>query len=429
MPFASYSEAVRYLYDSLPMYQRVGAVAYRKDLHNTIHLCGALGNPQNSFKTVHVAGTNGKGSSSHMIASVLQEAGYTTGLYTSPHLKSFTERIRVGGAEITKEAVVEFVNRMLPVLQEVKPSFFETTVAMAFDYFRHRKVDIAVIEVGLGGRLDSTNVITPEVALITNIGWDHMDLLGDTLSLIAREKAGIIKQGVPTVISERQPETEEVFRVRAAELGSPLYFATERFQVIQQADGTFRIWDGGRQLFDGLNVALKGSYQTHNIGGVFMTLQVLRGRGFTIDERAIQSGLEKVIENTKLKGRWQILGRNPLIVCDTAHNVEGMREVIGQLSATPKEQLHIVLGTVRDKDVAALLRLLPQNAHYYFCQARIPRALPAPDLASMAGGMGLSGGIHKSVAEAVEAARSQATGNDVVFIGGSTFVVAEVDGL
>jgi dihydrofolate synthase/folylpolyglutamate synthase len=429
MPFTTYTEAVRYLYDSLPMYQRVGAVAYRKDLHNTIHLCSALGNPQNSFKTVHVAGTNGKGSSSHMIASVLQEAGYQTGLYTSPHLKSFTERIRVGGQEIRREAVVDFVNRAWSLLEEVRPSFFETSVAMAFNYFRDCQVDIAVIEVGLGGRLDSTNVITPEVSLITNIGWDHMDILGNTLGEIAMEKAGIIKTGVPVVISERQPEVEHVFADKASETGCALHFASDRFKVRQHEDLTFSVIDRGRPVFTRLSLPLRGAYQCHNLGGVMQTLEVLIARGISVSREAVRTGLERVLVNTGLKGRWQILGHTPLIICDTAHNPEGMREVVRQLGATPGDRLHMVLGAVKDKDVGAMLRLLPPDANYFFCHAKVPRALPAVELARMAGRMGLHGDSFDSVSTAVQAARSAAGRNDIVFIGGSTFVVAEVEGL
>jgi dihydrofolate synthase/folylpolyglutamate synthase len=429
MHFSGYAETVRYLYDSLPMYQRIGVAAYRKDLHNTLRLCEGLGDPHRTFRSVHVAGTNGKGSSSHMIASVLQEAGFSVGLYTSPHLKSFTERIRVGGHEIEREAVVDFVNRVWPLLEEVKPSFFETTVAMAFDYFRVRQVDVAVIEVGLGGRLDSTNVITPEVSLITNIGWDHMDILGSTLSEIAMEKAGIIKKGVPVVISERQPQVERVFADKASEDGSPLHFASDRFMVSQHEDLTFSVSDRGRPVFTRLSLPLKGAYQCHNVGGVMQTLEVLNARRISFSREAVHTGLEKVVVNTGLKGRWQILGHNPLVICDTAHNPDGIREVVRQLGLTPGGRRHMVLGVVKDKDVGAVLRLLPTDANYYFCQAKVPRALPAVELAQVARGLGLQGDSYNSVSKAVQAARSAAGRNDIVFIGGSTFVVAEVEGL
>lgn len=428
----SYTETLDYLYNNLPMFQRVGAAALKNDLTNTIQLCAALDNPQQKFKSIHIAGTNGKGSTSHMLASIFQSAGYKTGLYTSPHLKEFTERIRVDGEEISRDFIVDFTNRIKPVIESVQPSFFEITVAMAFDYFVSQQVDVAVIEVGLGGRLDSTNVITPELSLITNIGWDHKDILGDTLEKIASEKAGIIKQGVPVVVSERQEATERVFIEKATLLHAPLVFAADEYNVIQrEVQGTMMldVYRDGSAIMNNLCLPLQGFYQRKNLAGVLKAVEILRARGWKIDDRQLRHGLEEVVHQTGLKGRWQKLGDRPLIVCDTGHNVDGLAEVTRQIRHQAYETLYFVLGVVKDKDVEDVLRLLPKDAIYYFCQATIPRALDAALLAEKASVHGLQGKVIRDVNEAIRDAKARAGIDDMIFIGGSTFVVAEIDEL
>jgi dihydrofolate synthase / folylpolyglutamate synthase len=430
--FLTYAEAIDFLYNNLPMFQRIGAAALKNDLSNTIRLCEALGNPQHKFKSVHVAGTNGKGSTSHMLASVLQASGYKTGLYTSPHLKEFTERIRVDGTTISKDFVVDFVNRIRPVIEAVQPSFFEITVAMAFDYFVQQQIDIAVIEVGLGGRLDSTNVIMPEVSVITNIGWDHKDILGDTLEQIAFEKAGIIKPTIPVVISERQPDLEHVFANRAKAVGAPLFFATDTFtiELNQTTDQVaLQVKKEGNVLFDRLVLPLQGYYQRKNVAGVLKAIEILKQKGWTIGDTQLQDGLSTVTARTGLKGRWQKLGDAPLVVCDTGHNLNGIEEVLLQISNQSFEQLHFVLGMVKDKDVTEVLALLPKQAKYYFCQANIPRAMDARLLYEKARNAGLTGVVMGDVNEAIGEAKKHATARDMIFIGGSTFVVAEIEGL
>lgn len=430
--FTQYEDVLQYLYANLPMFQRVGAVAFRGDLSNTIALCQALDNPQKKFKSIHIAGTNGKGSTSHMLASVLQSAGYKTGLYTSPHLKSFTERIRVNGNEISRAFVVDFVNRVQPVIERVQPSFFEITVAMAFDYFVREQVDVAVIEVGLGGRLDSTNVITPELSLITNIGWDHTDLLGDTLEKIAAEKAGIIKKNVPVVVSEQQPGIEDVFRSKATTESAPLHFASAIYTVQLRDDGQTILFDvlKNRQPFQtGIALPLQGIYQQKNLAGVLRAIDILKDKGWRISDEQLLDGLAKVTSQTGLKGRWQKLGTNPLIVCDTGHNLDGVAQVVEQLKRLSYRQLFMIIGMVKDKDISGVLLLLPKEANYYFCQAAIPRALDANTLAEQARALGLKGEVIANVNEAIQHARAKASAEDVIFIGGSTFVVAEIDGL
>lgn len=423
-----YHRVLDYLYQALPMYQRVGAVAYKENLDNTLALCKALGNPERAFHSVHVAGTNGKGSTSHMIAAVLQAAGYNTGLYTSPHLKEFTERIRINGKEIEKDFVVDFVDRMGPTLDVLQPSFFEMTVGMAFDYFARQKVDIAIIEVGLGGRLDSTNVITPELSVITNISWDHMALLGNTLPKIAFEKAGIIKEGMPIVVSERQEEVEDVFVTRAAHLNAPLVFASDIIQLHQGSNG-FDVYQHGSLWLESLVPDLKGNYQQKNLPGVLAAILALKERGYAIDDTAVYQGISKVTQLTGLKGRWQLLRERPLTICDTGHNTAGIRDVVNQLQQTPHRQLHMVMGMVNDKDINDVLKLLPKDAVYYFCQADIPRALDAVLLAREAGALGLNGQVVRDVNTAVKRATESAGSDDLIFIGGSTFVVAEVEEL
>jgi len=430
--FHSYDAAVQFLYSNLPMFQRIGSAALKNDLTNTVRLCRALGDPQEKFKSVHVAGTNGKGSSSHMIASILQEAGYNTGLYTSPHLKDFTERIRLNGELIPRSFVLDFVNRIQSQIELIEPSFFEITVAMAFDYFVAAKVDVAVIETGLGGRLDSTNVITPLVSLITNIGWDHKDILGDTLEKIAAEKAGIIKPGVPVVISERQEALDEIFIHRSRELNAPLTFAPAHYAITQTVHAGINLLHVTRDnqvLFESLELPIQGSYQQRNLAGVLAVVDVLREKGLTITNGEVQKGLTRVVSNTHLKGRWQILSRRPLLVCDTGHNLDGIREVVKQIHAQRYERLHMVIGMVKDKDITSILAELPTEATYYFCQAKIPRALPAEQLRTAAAGFGLRGKVIADVNDAIREALQNSNDDDFIFVGGSTFVVAEIENL
>jgi dihydrofolate synthase / folylpolyglutamate synthase len=426
--FTTYQQTLDYLYENLPMFQRIGAAAYKADLSNTIRLCDALGNPQDKFKSIHVAGTNGKGSSSHMLASIFQEAKYKTGLYTSPHLKSFTERIRINGVEVSETFIIEFVNRIQPLIDELKPSFFEITVAMAFEYFAQEKVDIAVIEVGLGGRLDSTNVITPEVSLITNIGWDHQDLLGNTLEKIAVEKAGIIKQGVPVVVSERQDGIDDVFLAKAKEQNAAIYFASDQFDA-SLIDDKHQLFKDGNIAIRDVKFPLKGAYQSNNVRGVLNVVEVLRKKKFKITDAAVKRGLQNVVRNTHLKGRWQILKKRPLMICDTGHNIDGIEYVVHQLKAIPHKQLHIVFGVNKDKSIDEILKVLPLKARYYFCQAKLPRALDASALAKKAEEFGLQGHVIPDVNEAKKSALKNASDDDLIFIGGSTFVVAEINEL
>ena len=429
----TYPEVLNFLYSQLPMFQRTGAAAYKDNLDNTIRLDKMFGHPHHSFKTIHVAGTNGKGSVSHMLASVLQEAGYKTGLYTSPHLKDFRERIRVNGEMISEEAVVRFVelyqekNRY----ENIEPSFFELTVSMAFDYFRSMSIDVAVVEVGLGGRLDSTNVISPEVSVITNISFDHMNLLGNTLPKIAAEKAGIIKSGIPVVIGESHPETAPVFIEFAERLGAPILFADKEYCAdysMLTLDGkqSLNIQKNGEMLYPGLKLDLLGIYQRHNVPTVLKAIDVLNEKGWTLTEEIIRKSLLNVIGNTGLLGRWQIIGHNPLTVCDTGHNEAGIRLVVEQINQTAWKQLHVVIGMVNDKDQTKVLSLLPSNAKYYFTKAALPRATEPEELLAKAEPYGLRGNCYPTVRQALSAALANAGENDLVFVGGSTFVVAEI---
>ena len=430
----TYQETLAYLFEALPMFQRVGASAYKSDLNNTLALCAQLGNPERQFCSIHIAGTNGKGSTSHSIAAVLQAAGYKTGLYTSPHLKSFTERIKINGQEISPEAVTNFVATHKAFLDELQPSFFEMTVGLAFWYFAHEKVDIAVIEVGMGGRLDSTNVLNPELCLITNIGYDHTQFLGDTLPLIAGEKAGIIKQGVPVVISQSQPETREVFRQKAAQLQASLVFADQVWTVTkakEERDNSklvrYEVTQDGNCFH--LDFGLMGDYQRYNLPGILEAISQLRKQGWDIPHEALMKGLAQVAEDTGLKGRWQVLQEQPKMIADTGHNESGMEEVISQLKTQTYAQLWMVIGMVNDKEIGKVLDLFPKEANYVFCQASIPRAMDASMLASKAAEKGLQGRVIPRVAEAIEFARKNAKPNDLIFIGGSTFVVAEIENL
>lgn len=430
----TYQECLDYLYQQLPMYQRIGNAAFKKSLDNIIALCEALGQPQHKFKSIHVAGTNGKGSSSHMLAAVLQQAGYNTGLYTSPHLKSFTERVRVNGQELPEGYLVEFVQTHKELFEKVQPSFFEMTVALAFRYFADQQVDIAVIEVGLGGRLDSTNIITPLVSLITNIGLDHQSMLGDTLAAIAAEKAGIIKQRVPAVVSTRQPETTPVFKAKSVEMQAPLYFAEDTYNLERsRGDFTgqvFQVRCNGDLYLPNLKLDLAGAYQQYNLPGVLQVLHLLQQHhGFSIPEDAIRTGLADTKGTTGLKGRWQVLQQAPLMLCDTGHNEDGIRHVLQGLQQLQAPQVHFVFGAVNDKDVTKILKMLPSHYRYYFCQADIPRALPVQLLMPLAAEAGLHGEAYTSVGEAVRAAKANAAPDEVIFVGGSTFVVAEIEEL
>ncbi len=404
-----YSEAIDYLYRQAPMFQQHGAKAYKSGLENTVALDAVFNHPHRAYKTIHVAGTNGKGSTSHLLASVLQCAGYKVGLYTSPHLRDFRERIRVNGTVISEQAVVDFVEAHQALVEELQPSFFEITTALAFRYFAQQQVDVAVIEVGLGGRLDCTNIIAPELAIITNISLDHTDLLGDTLEKIAAEKAGIIKPNTPVVIGETQPESAPIFRNVAREQNAPIFFADK--QLV------------GKML---PTCALKGIYQAKNCRTVLVALAQLRQKGFYITEADIEQGFLEVVERTGLQGRWQVLGTKPTIVCDTGHNEGGIRLVVEQLAQQSFERLHIVFGMVSDKKIDHVLALLPKNAVYYFTKAQIPRALDEKILQVQAATFGLVGTSYASVNEALEAAKKNASERDFIFVGGSNFVVAEI---
>jgi dihydrofolate synthase/folylpolyglutamate synthase len=433
----NYQETLDYLFHALPMFQRVGASAFKKDLHNTIALCNHLRNPERKFKSIHIAGTNGKGSTSHSMAAILQSAGYKTGLYTSPHLKSFTERIRIDGKEIAEDAVVQFVAENKDFLDKLKPSFFEMTVGMAFWYFVQEKVDIAVIEVGMGGKFDSTNLVTPELCIITNIGWDHMQFLGDTLPLIAGEKAGIIKDQVPVIISQTQEETSSVFKEKAAEMKAEIVFADQVWKVRKIGIGEKRLGNRNSASFQVINnnqkheveFGLLGDYQRFNLPGILEGVAQLRKQGWKISDESLKTGLLEVTTLTGLKGRWQILAEKPLTICDTGHNEPGIKEILDQLKTYSFKQLWMVIGMVQDKDISKILALLPKDANYIFCQAEIPRALAADQLAAKASEAGLKGEIIPNVNEAYNFARKNAGQDDLIFVGGSTFVVAEIEDL
>lgn len=427
----NYKETLDFLYSKLPAYHRIGKAAYKNNLNNSMALDEYFGHPHQKYMTIHVAGTNGKGSVSHMIASVLQEAGYRTGLYTSPHLKDFRERIKINGEMIMEHDVISFAEDHFKIIESVNPSFFEMSVAMAFNYFAQKKIDIAVIEVGLGGRLDSTNIISPAISVITNIGHDHMDLLGNSLEKVASEKAGIIKRGVPVVIGETKPETKDVFLSCAENSGSDIYFAEENYicrlgEMDVNNDGrnfTMNEVVGTRCLSG--SIPLTGDYQQANLRTLFQLYGCLEER-LKLKERHLIDGISKVIKNTGLLGRWQILGKNPLIVCDTAHNMEGLEYVMKQIKQIPATKRHLVIGFVSDKDLNSVLPLFPIDAEYYFTRAAIPRAMDENKLMSEASGFGLHGKSYNSVSEAFSAALKCSVPTDLIFVGGSTFVVAEV---
>jgi dihydrofolate synthase/folylpolyglutamate synthase len=429
----NYTQSLDYLFSQLPMFHRIGAAAYKANLDNTISLCRILGNPGNKFPSVHIAGTNGKGSVSHIIASVLQEAGYKTGLYTSPHLKDFRERIRINGRKIPKSNITEFVKTYKRSFEPIQPSFFEYTFGMAARYFADEKVDIAVIETGMGGRLDSTNVVNSILTVISNIGYDHTQFLGDTLEKIAIEKAGIIKPGIPVIIGETRNETKDVFVRKAFETKSQICFADEKFKAANSKktgkhNPKFRMDIYREDILDfkDLICDLTGNYQLKNIITAFQSVETLKSLGFEITPDHLRQGIKKIRKNTGLQGRWQILGRNPLIVCDTGHNVDGIKLVLQQLKETPHKTLHIVLGFVKDKNIDAIIDLLPKDACYYYCKANIPRGLDQDKLRASCLKKGLTGKSYPTVKLAFETAKKNADKEDLIFAGGSTFIVAEV---
>lgn len=425
-----YRETLDFLYRQLPMFQRVGSAAYKKDLTNTLALCKLLGNPHKKFQSIHIAGTNGKGSVSHMLAAILQEAGFKTGLYTSPHLQDFRERIRINGEMISEADVVDFTAKTRAKLTEIEPSFFEWTVAMAFDHFAREKVDIAIVEVGLGGRLDSTNIITPLLSVITNIGWDHMDMLGDTLPKIAAEKAGIIKADVPLVVGQQQEEVAPVFERIANEKRALLKYADQRFQVKQlsykDTGAVYEVKCAHKTQYPSLFVDLAGQYQTYNLATVLAAVEVLQRMGWSIEDTQVASALGKIRELTGFAGRWTILGQKPMIVADTAHNSDGLQLVMDQLAQLPRKKCRMVIGVVNDKDLSKILPIFPKLAIYYFCKSSIPRALNEVELAEQAKKFGLLGSTFPDVKSALHAAIADSTAEDIIFVGGSTFTVAEI---
>jgi len=398
----NYKDTISYLYKKLPMYQRSGSIAYKKDIGNIIKASEILGNPHLDFKSIHIAGTNGKGSTSHMISSILQEAGYKVGLYTSPHLKDFRERIKINGNIISKRLVINFIKKHKSNFEKIHMSFFELTVAMAFNYFSEENIDIAVIECGLGGRLDSTNIILPEVSVITNISLDHTDLLGDTLEKIALEKSGIIKKNTPVIIGRKQKETKRIFEQKASKENSKIIYA-KNFNY---------------------KCDLKGHYQKENIDTAITTIKNLNK--FKIDEKDIKKGLNNIVKNTSLLGRWQIISTEPLIICDTAHNIDGLNEVVNQINKIQFNNLHFIIGLVNDKNIDSILSILPKKAYYYFCQADVPRAMNKTDLQTESKKFNLKGEVFPSVKKALNQAKKRAKRNDLIFVGGSTFVVAEI---
>lgn len=421
-----YSETLHYLYTSIPVFQREGASAYKPGLETSMALDRHLGNPHKAYRTIHVAGTNGKGSTSHLLAAILQESGYKVGLYTSPHLVDFRERIRVNGKMITREYVVAFVERHREFFETLHPSFFELTSSMAFDYFRAEKVDVAVIETGLGGRLDSTNIITPEISIITNISLDHVQFLGDTVEKIAGEKAGIIKPGIPVVIGNATGKgVRNVFEEKARTEQAPICFAEEENTLTESRFTPGKGWEYRTSDFGPLRGELSGMVQIENTRTVLSAIKFMGNIGFSIPEKAVRNAFSHVVEITGLMGRWQQIQTSPRIICDTAHNAGGMAYIADQLKNETYENLHIVIGMVNDKDINGVLSLLPDSARYYFTRASVPRALPEKELARIASVHGLAGTTYQDVAQAVKAAKKNASKNDLIYIGGSTFVVAD----
>lgn len=426
-----YQSALQYLYDNIPMFHRIGPAAFKPDLSNSIALSNYLGQPEKKFKSIHIAGTNGKGSTAHMLSAILQQAGLKVGLYTSPHYKDFRERIKINDEYISENEVVEFVKRIKPFVSEYQPSFFELTVGMAFDYFSSHKVDIAIVEVGMGGRLDATNIIEPECALITNIGFDHEQFLGNTLAKIAGEKAGIIKNKIPTVIGEFNEETRHVFETIARERESELYFSKDIYNCEQlDNDGItsiFNIYRNKELIFENLQLDLCGPYQEKNLSAVLCTVDVLNNMGHNLNKDIVYKALASVRSLTKIIGRWDILQKeNPMIIADSAHNSHGLAYVKKALKNIAYDKLHIVFGMVSDKEPQKLLCELPADAEYYFCKADLPRALDAEKLKDAAENMGLRGVAYSSVKKALESAKKSASDKDLILVLGSIFVVAEI---
>ena len=431
----NYSQTIEHLYQHLPLFSRIGAAAYKEDLHNTIALCNVLGDPHKKIKTIHVAGTNGKGSTCHMLAAMLQEAGYKTGLYTSPHLKDFRERIKINGEMVPEEFVIKFVERTDKITRQIQPSFFELTVAMAFEHFAEEKVDIAVIETGLGGRLDSTNIITPILSIITNIGYDHMNILGNTLEEIAAEKAGIIKAGVPVVIGEYLPQTKDLFIRKASEMNSPIRFASEEYEVSELSYSakllTCNVRDRVHDITESFNLDLNGLYQVKNLRTLLCAESILASLGFIINNEKEKRALQHVKKITGFLGRWDLVKENPTVILDVAHNEDGIKQVLDQVNLingdNPKKQIHFVIGMVKDKEVSKVLALLPDRANYYFTNANIPRAMPHTELKEKAEEFGLKGLGYDNVNVAINAALFAAENNEMIIVCGSVFVVGEVD--
>ena len=428
----TYEEAIEFLYSQLPMFSRIGAAAYKNNLDNIISLSDTLGNPHQHFKTIHIAGTNGKGSTSHMLAAIFQECGYKTGLYTSPHIKDFRERIRINGEMIDKEFVSCFTKKTKSLCAELQPSFFELTVAMAFEYFSREKVDIAIIETGLGGRLDSTNIIAPLLTIITNIGYDHVNLLGDSLEKIAFEKAGIIKQNTPVVIGETLPETKTIFEEKAKTMNAPVHYAENYFQIlntsIEKDKQLISLYNNAEQTTIKFLLDLSGMYQLKNLRTVLTAMSVLKNMNFIIEEEKIQTALSQVKKSTGLRGRWDIISRSPDLICDVGHNKDGIKEIISQLNQHyPNSNLYFVLGFVNDKDVSGVLELFPETAKYYFTNAHIPRAMSHADLKTLAQKKNLKGNSFDHVNEAISSALQYAAKEDVIVVCGSFFIVAEID--
>jgi len=422
----NYKETINYLYESTPMFQQIGKSAYKEGLSNTYDLDEHFNHPHQNFKTIHVAGTNGKGSCSHTLAAILQSAGYKVGLYTSPHLVDFRERIRVNGQSVSEEYVVNFVEEERSFFEPLAPSFFELTTAMAFKYFADQGVDVAVIEVGLGGRLDCTNIIKPDLCIITNISFDHTQFLGNTLALIAGEKAGIMKSNVPVVIGETTEETKPVFIQQAKEVGAPIFFAEEEQLLLQWEMSNMGYWHYNTADYPKLIGDLSGLCQLKNTNTILLALRILKKVGYNITQKAVEEGFSKVCELTGLMGRWQKLGDAPTIICDTGHNVGGITYIAEQLSRQNYRKLHIVLGMVNDKDISGVLTLLPKDAEYYFTKASVKRALQETDLKLLANKAELNGSIFPDVPKAFEAAKANASENDFIFVGGSSFIVADL---
>jgi dihydrofolate synthase/folylpolyglutamate synthase len=426
-----YSQTIEFLFTRLPLFSRIGAAAYKSDLNNILVLTENLGHPEKKFKSIHIAGTNGKGSTSHMLAAILQKAGYKTGLYTSPHLHDFRERIRINGQMIPEPVVTGFTERIRPSIDQLEPSFFEITVAMAFDWFAQEQVDFAVVETGLGGRLDSTNIITPEISVITNISFDHMDLLGNELGQIAMEKAGIIKPGIPVVIGEEQAEIKEIFLQVAAEKKSSIHFAGQkRFVGEWRTEGRFlhvQLTEIHNNTKKNFLLDLPGLYQLKNIVTVAEVISILQQQGYHIPDTAMQQGLKNVKSLTGFHGRWDVLHENPLVITDVAHNVAGMKAIATQIENTSHEELHIIIGLVKDKEIEKILQQLPLSATYYFTRAQIPRALPEAELAEHAEKIGLTGRSYHRLKQALGAAVLNAHAKDLILVCGSVFLAAEVN--